>query len=859
MNLLKQLAGAGWSGLPKNASVHREFERWATRAPDAPALITESRVLSYRELNSRANRLAWFLRDQGVGPGSVVATCFPRSVEMVVAQLAVLKAGAAYLPLSPDFPAERIGFVLQDCGARLALTLSLHGAALAVGGVRVFCLDDNGILMSDNQAGRRTKPAGGRALACVIYTSGSTGRPKGALITHQGIVRLAAKQSYVTFSPGKCFLCLSSPAFDAVLFEVWAPLMTGGCCVIFEGRWPELSRLQTLIRAYGVGSLFLTTSLFNQIIDLHPEVLEGVSEVMVGGEALSVAHVRRARERLPRVKLINGYGPTECTTFACAGIIGSQNTWGCESVPVGRAIRHTECYIVDEAMQQVPVGVAGELLLGGPGLALGYLNQPELTAEKFIPDPWSRDRAARLYRTGDLFRWLPNGALEFVSRMDDQIKLNGFRIELGEIENAAQDCAGVAKAVAVLRGHSGDRRQLILFLSPHPGQTPEPERVRDALERRLLEHMVPANIVVVPCIPLTANGKTDRAALLRAWEEGQTTTIAPMVGERLEMLITDNWQRALQRSDIGVDADFFACGGDSLLAMQLALGLERELGRPVQVGTIFMHPTPASLVRYLQNDSTLCTLQGDGTGPPLFYVPELHGVGRLPPVLVQNLQGKRRYYEALQYPGMDGGTPCERVEMLAEAVAAQIGAVYPAGPFCLYGFSFGGLVAYETARLMTQRGRQVDVVVLGDIAPAVSHVPRGLFEQFAVRLWDAVEPPWDASPQKFLGLLRFLRDRFKRAGSPTTYPLVCRTAVARASHRAFEAYVPGSYAGRVTLVKCDQSKRSFFTRQPPDQDYGWNRFVEGPFTVCRFSGNHGQLFDDEACALIAGILERDSA
>lgn len=844
--------------LPRDARIHTTFAEWVERAPDAPAVIQGERMLSYRELDERANRLAWFLRGRGVGPGVAVALCTERSAELVVGQLGILKAGGVFVPIDAGYPAERVHFILADTGARLLLTQRSARASLPELGIEVVCLEDDWPAIARQRADAPPCDVTGDSPAYLVYTSGSTGRPKGSALPHRGVVRLVAGQDYLSFRPGDRILAVASPGFDGIIFEVWGPLLSGGACVLFPDRWPEVSRLETVIRTHGVTGAFLTTSLFNQIVDVHPQALAPLREILIGGEALSVAHIRRALELLPGVALSNVYGPTECTAFACVGRIGPPDEWGCATVPIGRPLNHTECHIVDAALQPVPVGEPGELLLGGAGLAHGYLNRPELTAEKFVRHPWSDDPEARLYRTGDRCRWLPDGRIEYLGRMDEQIKLRGFRIEPGEIEAAAREQLGVANAAVLARELPDGRKQLVVFVVPQAGAAVSPERVLAGLRARLPEPLVPARLETIDRLPLTPNGKVDRRALaarLAASDEAapaKPDMAVPAAGGLEERLVAI-YRRLLGRP-AGPHTDFFREGGDSLLAVRLAVEVERETGRPLPVGTIFAHPTPAALARRVEETSgsgALPGLQGSGPGPVLVYVPALHGIGRLPPGLAERLRGVCRYYEGLQLPGLDGaGRPIDRVEDLAAALVAQVQAVYPEGPLRLFGISFGGLLAYEMARQFAMRGRPVAQVIIGDSASVELQRWRGRWERTALLLFDVIRPPWRDVPVKLRRIGGWIGSQV--TGKP---PDEKRTPVEAASLYAYERYRPEPYAGRVELLRCPGVLFSAYRKVEDLPDHGWSARVTGKFTLHRVKCRHRDLFrghaNDTVCAILA--------
>jgi amino acid adenylation domain-containing protein len=429
---------------PQDASIHQVFEAQVARSPEAIALIYPAVgqrpevCLTYRQLNDRANHLAAHLQQLGVGTETFVAIMMARSVEMMVAILGILKAGGVYVPLDPAYPEDRLAFMLEDTQAPVLLTQSAWADRLSDCAAQRVYLDAGwGSEVSAAAAAAPVSVVHSSNLAYVNYTSGSTGRPKGVAIPHRAVLRLVCGSSYTQLDATRTLLQLAPISFDAATLEIWGALLQGGRCVLFpDSGLPDPQQLGRVIQTYGVTTLWLTAALFNTIVTEAPEALLGVQELLTGGEALSVSHIRLAQERLPGTQLINGYGPTESTTFTCCHRIPAPLAANLTSIPIGTPIANTQIYILDARLQPVPIGVPGELYIGGDGLARGYINRPELTAERFIPNPFGSEANARLYKTGDLVRYLPDGTVEFIGRSDDQVKIRGYRIELGEIEAA---------------------------------------------------------------------------------------------------------------------------------------------------------------------------------------------------------------------------------------------------------------------------------------------------------------------------------------------------------------------------------------------------------------------------------------
>ena len=839
---------------PDQMCVHTLFEQWAAATPDAPAIVSETGCLTYGELNARANRVAHFLRTRQVGPDTPVAICTERSFEMIVGQLGILKAGGVYVPLDPSYPAERLAFMVEETRVPVLLIESHLRASIPAKAAEVICLDENPPELAGQSVENPALNTTSANLAYIIYTSGSTGRPKGASIPHRGISRLVRGQNYVPFGPEERVLLLASPSFDGIIFELWAALLNGGCCVIFPDRMPEFGRLEEIIRKQHVTCLWLTTGLFNQIIDFRPGTIATARNVMVGGEALSPQHVRRAQEILPQVRLVNGYGPTECTAFACVYPIAPADEWGCASVPIGGPINNTECHIVDDALRAVPIGEPGELLLGGPGLAREYFLRPELTEEKFVRHPFSDDPSARLYRTGDRCRWLPNGLIEYLGRNDNQIKLRGFRIELGEIETALRSLSGVLDAAVVVR-QLASIKQLVGFVVPAAGANLVPSDLRAKLGSLLPEPAVPAFIRLIERLPLTANGKVDRRQLSELAETSQASAFRPEDGasvSQLEKTLLSIWRKVLEQPHIGLEDNFFENGGDSLLSIQLALEIQSALERPIPVGAVYLAPSPAAFARKLTSglddlaDFSPCGRQNQ---PTLFYIPGVDGACKLPASLAELIQDTHSHYDRLQYPGLDGtSAPLTSVEELATEMIRQIRQVRPTGPYYLCGYSMGGTVAHEIACQLADEG-SVKKIILWDSIPPPNIVGRSA----PGIVWAMIQSVFSAPPDRKSELatehLKVIGQRFERfmpawalpAPQGDASPPSVAQLVENVSYAAYLKYTPKTHEVPVVLFRCLQPSSSVFLKITDEPDHGWKKWAHGPLVIHEIDCEHLDL------------------
>jgi amino acid adenylation domain-containing protein len=439
----------------------------ALKSPDTCALIFKDRTLTYAELNRRANQLAWQLVEASVGPEVTVGICAERSIEVIVGLLGILKAGGACLPLDPEYPKDRLAFMLEDGNVQFIVVDNRFLQQLPEHQAKIIQLD----YTFESAGGSSKRPPccmSQENLAYVIYTSGSTGKPKGVEVTHRGIVELLYGINYVNLNETKTILQLSALTFDGSIFEIWGGLLNGGRCVLYPGRVPLVGELGELLRKHRVTTASLTPSLFNAIVDEDPAVFAGLEQIALGGEAPSVSHIRRACDCLPNVQIINCYGPTEATVDACSFVIGAKPDESATSIPIGRPIEGTRAHILDPNLQPVPVGVAGELYLGGDRIARGYRNRPELTAQSFVSDPFTKDPKDRLFKTGDLACLRADGNFDFLGRMDDQVKVRGYRIELGEIEASLRRHLAVRDAVVLVDENLGREKRLSAFVVRRP-------------------------------------------------------------------------------------------------------------------------------------------------------------------------------------------------------------------------------------------------------------------------------------------------------------------------------------------------------------------------------------------------------
>ncbi len=583
----------------EGATVVSLFEEIVQRFPDRTALTFGQNSVTYRDLDARASGLAVHLCGAGVRHGSLVGLCCERSIEMIVAILAILKAGGAYAPLDVSYPEDRLRHMIEDTAAPVILTTRDDAARIpALASRRLIYIDEP--VTTAAAVSSEMPHLGPQDLAYVMYTSGSTGRPKGVLIEHRSIVRLVRDTNYCHFGETEVWLHYAPLPFDASTLEIWGALLNGGRLVIAPSK-ASLADLGRLIQQEGITSVWLTSGLFNAMVDERLEDLRGVRQLLAGGDVLSPTHVRRVLQNVPGCTVINGYGPTENTTFTCCHVMAPGTPIN-GPIPIGRPISGTTVHILDADLKPVPAGETGEICAGGLGVARGYHNSPETTAEKFIADPFSTS-GGKLYRTGDLGRLRPDGSIEFLGRRDNQVKILGHRIEIGEIETAIQEHPAISQAcVAVHADGAGGKRLIGYYLAGE--DLAGPNELRSFLSSRLPRQMIPALLVPMCAMPLNPNGKIDRAALPKPDIAVATGSDTDDDGADLETIIAGSWRRTLRVPNVGLDDNFFDVGGDSLRLVSVHADLERRLKREIAIVDLFEFTTPRALARYLRDGGT---------------------------------------------------------------------------------------------------------------------------------------------------------------------------------------------------------------------------------------------------------------
>ena len=852
---------------PSTRSIEELFEEQVALAPEAAALVWDDGELTYRDLNARANQLAHYLRDRGVTADTRVAVCLPRSPELIVAVLAILKAGGGYVPLDPAYPQNRLEFMMADSGAPLMLTKTELASKLP-GNDSVICIDLLGEELTSQSQENLTSISGRDHLAYVMYTSGSTGKPKGVTVTHRNVVRLVKNTNYASFSRDEVFLQASTISFDASTFEIWGSLLNGARLVMLPAGAPSLKELGQAIKRHKVTTLWLTAGLFHLMVENHLDDLRGLRQLLAGGDVLSVPHVRKVFAELPNCRLINGYGPTENTTFTCCYPLKDISKVN-GSVPIGFPISNTSVYVLDRQSNPVPIGIPGELYIGGDGLARGYLDRPELTEERFVRNPFSA-HDDRLYRTGDLVRYKPTGEIEFIGRVDDQVKVRGFRVELGEIEAALRQHEGVREATVVARKDTGDKH-LVAYLVPRGNL--RTEEVREFLQTRLPDYMMPSVFVTLEALPLTPMGKVDRRALPEPTEikrEAEKGFVAPI--DELELKLTRIWEQVLRVNPIGTDENFFELGGHSLLAVKLFAEIEKNFGKNLPLATLFQAPTVGQLARALRDEgwqaawSSLVPIQAGGARRPFFSVHaaggnviEYHELARL--------LGPDQPFYGLQAKGLDGKSePHTSIKEMAAHYIKEMREIQPAGPYLLGGRSSGGTIAFEMACQLEATGEEVALLALFDTFPA------GYFKLLDLSLGQRLSRrarKW----QSHLINLRSLNaaDKLGYLATKLAYaPAKAKHKIYRRAYKIYQKfgkplptvlqnieeinfaavkdYEPQTYSGDVTLFLATDLTADY------DSKDGWRELVKGRIDTHEIPGNHLNIIKEPGVRSLAEKL-----
>ena len=698
--------------LPRPQQTQHFFEQHATQNPDTLAVVDNAGRLTYGELDRKANQLAHYLRSLGVGPNTAVGLALERSSKMIVAILGVLKAGGAYLPLDPDYPSERLNFMLSDTQAPVVLTQKKLADALPDHNAQTVCIDSewDAITLEDSRAPRIAAQPDN--LAYVIYTSGSTGKPKGVPISHRNLVHSTSARFEFYEKKVNRFLLLSSFSFDSSVVGIFWTLCQGGTLVLPpQGTEQDIPKLVATIASYKISHLLVLPSLYAILLE-QPDArkLTSLNTVIVAGEECRRGLVDLHYTRLPRATLFNEYGPTECTVWSTAYKIPTRIEGDC--VPIGRPIPNTQNYILDCHDQLAPIGIPGELCIGGAGVTAGYLNQPELSAQKFTACDNAGQPPPYLYRTGDLARYLADGNIAFLGRMDHQVKIRGYRIELGEIESTLDQHSAIQDVVVVTRDDQIDNKSITAYVVLKPNTAATIDELQVFIRKKLPAYMAPSNIVFLDRLPVTPSGKVDRKSL-PAPNQLKTRIDENYVAatDSLETQLVRLWEKVLSVQPISTTDNFFSLGGQSLLALKVLYHIRKLTGKDIPLAALFEAPTVSQLADTIRRDgwkspfSLLIPYQPLGTKPPFFCI---HGgaVG-----VADKIGLEQPFYSGMPH-GFDGKRFSPSVTDMVSDYIREIRLLQPQGPYFIGGYSFGGLIAFEMACKLFEEGHEIGTLVM---------------------------------------------------------------------------------------------------------------------------------------------------
>jgi amino acid adenylation domain-containing protein len=850
---------------PAQHTLHQLIAEQARATPQRLALRFQEEELSYSELDRQANQLANYLWHQGVQAGDVVALAVERSPALVVALLAAMKCGATYVPLDPSYPAERLGFMLTDSGAKLVLASAPAALTTMATVLSIEEALESARYYSDQEP---ATVVGSHELLYILYTSGSTGKPKGVQVSHRNAINfLWSMRQAPGIGPDDRLLAITTVSFDIAGLELFLPLVSGAAVVLADAfAAKDGAELLRLVEAEGITLMQATPSSWRMMLDAgwqRPLPLVALS----GGEALPRELAARLLARTRGVW--NMYGPTETTVWSTIQPITSTEA----EIPVGRPIANTQVYVLDEHGRPAGVGAVGELCIGGDGVARGYHNRPDLTAEKFIADPFAEEPGALLYRTGDLGRLLPTGELQCLGRLDQQVKIRGYRIEPSEIEHALISLEEVREAVVVAQPPQGGAARLVAYVVPaaHLAEVPGKAHIsrwQKALAAQLPAYMVPSEVIILTAIPLTLNGKVDRKALPQLAVPHPLAPAEAGLGRprtAMEQLVATVWQEHLGVAQVGIFDDFFHLGGHSLVAVRVMARLAQETGQRLPLATLFEHPTVEKLALALAPDSQLITwdvlvpIKPHGTKTPLYIV---HGAGMN--VLIYNAMSQQMAADqpvyGLQAKGLNGiDEPSGSVEAMAADYVAAIVAANPHGPYALAGYSFGGVIAFEMARQLLAAGREVRFLGLFDTNAEQSdhhepwlrkHWRRSLYtlQNVAYKCWLLSQRPKAVLSLRLQSMRRATIGKLKHA-KEEQYELInghsYRLGQVQAEAQHNYRLVPQPL--RVHLFRC--TERLYYISDTAHM--GWGEFALGGVQVHDMPGNHFNLFappHDAACA-----------
>ncbi|OJT57690.1 non-ribosomal peptide synthetase [Bacillus altitudinis] len=790
------------------------FEHNVRKQPNAVALSAGDHTMTYAELNEQANRLARHLQKNGVGHQTVTAILAERTPELIVSLLAVLKAGATYVPIDPDYPESRIQYMLKDSGATHLLTHSSfisQTRSLAFDGTYLFADDQEILLMSSENL---PLEAGLDDTAYIMYTSGTTGQPKGIMTTHSNIARVVKNTNYLTILETDTLLSLSNSVFDGFTFDVYGALLNGAKLVLPQKETIlDMGKLTELIKGEHISVMFVPTALFHLLVDEGTDWMRGVRKVLFGGERASVQHVRKAFDVMGKGRLLNVYGPTESTVFATYYPIDEAIPLEAHSIPIGKPLNQTGAYILSEHRQLQPIGMVGELCLSGKGLAKGYLNRPDLTKQVFIPHPFASGE--RLYRTGDLAYFREDGLIEYAGRVDDQVKIRGHRIELTEIEANLLMHPGVKQAVLLADHDETNHTRLLAYITCDDAWKGKLDDIKSRLKERLPAYMLPHELIELENLPLTPNGKVDKRQLPKP-EAPQGNRRVKLPANEVEQKLLVMWREVLEREDISTDDHFFELGGHSLKAMSLLSKVSKEFEVQVPIHLLFETPTIEALSRYIQHQD------GETAGYLVFNESQTSTVFALPPLPGYGFiyQEAAKTLDDVRLVAFDF---IETNNRMAQYVQ-HIQHLQPKGPLTLMGYSGGCYLAFELVQALEQGGRTVEKVIMID-----SYKKIGESDLEGRSIDDDIEAIVHQTKQSELAQGEIVQE-----------------ALAQKTRAYYETFVKGVNQGKIQAdITFIQSEEQIAI---PDWMEEWTQATTGSFTQYQGYGQHADMFKQKECA-----------
>jgi amino acid adenylation domain-containing protein len=835
---------------PRDRGVHQLFEAQAARTPKATAVVFGNESLTYSELDRRSNQLARHLIELGAKPDGLVAICVERSLEMVVGLLGILKSGSAYVPLDPAYPRDRVAFMLENSEAPLIVAQASLKENLPASNARVVLIDSDWPEIAKQSEANPALTLDPTNRAYVIYTSGSTGKPKGVEIPHRAVVNfLTTMAERPGMTASDRLLAVTTLCFDIAGLEIYLPLTQGASLeIVTREVAADGNQLLKKLKTSEASVMQATPATWRMLLEAG-WTGDSRLKILIGGEAVSQKLAGQLIERSASVW--NVYGPTETTIWSTLSQLHRDTP-----VTIGRPIGNTEIFILDKVLQPVPIGVAGELHIGGDGLARGYLKRPELTAEKFIRHPLNSDPDARLYKTGDLVRYLPNGNIEFLGRIDHQIKIRGFRIELGEIETVLRQHPAISDTVVVAREDTPGDKRVVAYFVPAGDAALTTAELRSFLKEKLPEYMLPSVFVTLKSMPLTPNGKVDRRALPapdQATLLPAGTFAAPK--NEIEAQLVQIWENLLNVRPIGVKDNYFELGGHSLVAVRVMNRIEQVFGKNLPIATLLQAPTIEQLALILEENagalpwSCLVPIQTTGTKPPFFCIHGINGAVIRFYDLSKYLGPDQPFY-GLQAQGLEPSHACHTTtEEMAAHYIQLIRAVQPQGPYFLGGYSFGGAVAFEMAQQLAAGGVPETTVVLFDTnftGPSAADSDLSAWSALLALFQLPASERWNYLGRMASWPKRTIQRRIRVSHLPAIVQKV-RTACMQAEVE----YAPRPYSGRVILFRSTHKPMG----QRSDPRAGWNNCAVRGLEICEVLGNHENILLEPQVRSVAKQLK----